>query len=131
MALCPSTDLTRNNLDIEKIAHRDPLLKPKRIKGTAKAWYGDWDPADRGVLPINGDISLLVKQGVRVHGLTGGCDIVSPDGIIFRDRCAEHGVEGEWVHWEKHMHCFILTLPYGIFEAKEATRWMIEVLRKE
>jgi acetyl esterase/lipase len=131
MVLCPSTDLTRNNPDIEKIAPSDPLLTPKIIKGTAKAWHADWDPADRRVSPINGDISLLAKQGVRVHGITGGCDILSPDGIIFRERCAEVGVVGEWVHWEKQMHCFILTLPYGLFEAKEATQWMIEVLRKE
>jgi acetyl esterase/lipase len=131
MAICPSTDLTRNNPDIQKIAPRDPLLTPRVINGTAKAWCGDWDAADRRVSPINADISLLAKQGVKVHGITGGCDILSPDGIIFRDRCAELGVEGEWVHWEKQMHCFVLTLPYGLFEAKEATQWMIEVLRKE
>jgi acetyl esterase/lipase len=131
MAICPSTDLTRNNPDIQKIAHRDPLLTPQIIKGTAKAWHADWDPADRRVSPINADISLLAKQGIKVHGITGGCDILSPDGIVFRERCAEVGVEGEWVHWEKQMHCFILTLPYGLFEAKEATQWMIEVLRNE
>ncbi|KAF1830801.1 alpha/beta-hydrolase [Decorospora gaudefroyi] len=131
MAISPSTDLTRNNPDIEKMAHKDPLLTPKIISGTAKAWHADWDPADRRVSPINGDISLLAKQGVKVHGMTGGCDILSPDGILFRDRCAEHGVEGEWVHWEKQMHCFILTLPYRLVEAKAAMQWMIEVLKKE
>ncbi|KAF1941160.1 alpha/beta-hydrolase [Clathrospora elynae] len=130
MAICPSTDLTRNNADILKIAPRDPLLTPDIIKGTAKAWHADWNPADRRVSPINNDISLLAERGIKVHGITAGCDVLSPDGIIFRDRCAEEGVEGEWVHWEQQMHCFILTMPYGLKEAKEATQWMVEVLRR-
>lgn len=131
MAICPSTDLTRNNPDIHKIAPKDPLLTPDLIKGTAKAWYADWDPADRRVSPINNDLSLFKRRGIRVHGMTAGCDVLSPDGIIFRDRCAKEGVQGEWVHWEKQMHCFVLTQPYGLSEAKEATQWMVDVLKKE
>ncbi|KAL6706317.1 hypothetical protein ACN47E_005607 [Coniothyrium glycines] len=131
MAICPSTDLTRSNPQIQKIAPRDPLLTPDVIKGTAKAWHGDWDPADRRVSPINNDISLFRKRGIKVHGITAGCDVLSPDGIIFRDRCAKEGVEGEWVHWENQMHCFLLTEPYGLSEAKEGVKWVVDVLSKE
>ncbi|CAE7186831.1 hypothetical protein CFE70_006512 [Pyrenophora teres f. teres 0-1] len=131
MNVCPSTDLTRTNTDIDKVAPRDPLLTPKIIRATAKAWKGDWDPSDRRISPINGDISLLAKKGIKVHGITAGCDILSPDGIIFRTKCAEAGVEGQWVHWEKQMHCFILTMPYGLFEAKDAVKWMVDVLKNE
>lgn len=131
MAICPSTDLTRNNPDIRKIAPKDPLLTPDIIKGTARAWHAEWDPADRRVSPINNDISLLAKRGIKVHGLTGGYDVLSPDGLIFRDRCAEEGVEGEWIHWERQMHCFILTMPYGLKEAKDGVQWIIDVLRNE
>ena len=131
MVVCPSTDLTRDNPDIQKIAPKDPLLTPDIIKRTAKAWYADWDPADRRVSPINNDISLLARKGVNVHGITAGCDVLSPDGILFRDRCAREGVKGEWVHWEKQMHCFVLTMQYGLPEAVEAVQWMIDVMKKE
>jgi acetyl esterase/lipase len=131
MNICPSTDLTRANPDIDKIAPRDPFLTPKVIRETAKAWQGDWDPADRRLSPINADVSLLAKKGIKVHGITAGCDVLSPDGVIFRNMCAEAGVNGEWVHWEKQMHCFVLTMPYGLVEAKIATQWIIDVLGKE
>ncbi|KAJ4377350.1 hypothetical protein N0V83_000175 [Neocucurbitaria cava] len=131
LAVCPSTDLTRDNPDIQKIAPKDPLLTPDIINKTAKAWHDDWDAADRRVSPINNDISLLAKRGIKVHGITAGCDVLSPDGIVFRGRCAEVGVEGEWVHWEKQMHCFILTMQYGLPEAKEAVQWMVDILKKE
>jgi acetyl esterase/lipase len=131
MAVCASTDLTRNNPDIKKIAPKDPLLTPKAIKDTAKAWQGDWDLTDRRISPVNADVSLLAKRNIKVHGITAGCDILSPDGIILRGKCAQAGVKGEWVHWEKQMHCFVLTVPYGLPEAKHAVQWIIDVLEKE
>jgi acetyl esterase/lipase len=131
MAICPSTDLTRKNPDIQKLAKYDPLLTPDVINQTAKAWHADWDPADRRVSPINADISLLAKNGIKVHGITAGCDVLAPDGVIFRNRCSEFGVQGEWLHWEKQMHCFLLTLPYGLREAEEGVQWVIDVLKNE
>lgn len=131
MAVCPSTDMTRKNPDIDKIAPRDPLLTPEIIKETAKMWHADWDPTDRRVSPINNDISLLAKKGIKVHGITAGCDVLSPDGILFRDRCAKEGVKGEWVHWDNQMHCFVLTMAYGLKEANDVVQWMIDVLKKE
>jgi acetyl esterase/lipase len=130
MAISPSTDLTRNNPDIDKIAHHDPLLTPAVIKQTAKAWHGDWDPADRKVSPINADVSLLAKRGIKVHGITSGCDVLAPDGVLFRNKLSEYNVQGEWLHWEKQMHCFVLTLPYGLREAREGVEWIINLLKK-
>tara|TARA_R110002003_G_scaffold145_11_gene13444 strand:+ start:30072 stop:31097 length:1026 start_codon:yes stop_codon:yes gene_type:complete len=131
MVISPSTDLTRNNPDIDKIAKHDPLLTPAVIKQTAKAWCADWDPADRRVSPINAEIPLLARRGIKVHGITAGSDVLAPDGVIFRNRCSEYNVEGEWLHWEKQMHCFVLTLPYGLREANEGVQWVIDVLKKE
>jgi acetyl esterase/lipase len=131
MAICPSTDLTRDNPDIKKVAPFDPLLTPEVINQTAKAWCGDWDSADRRVSPINADISLLAKQGIKVHGVTAGYDVLAPDGIVFRNKCSEYNVQGEWLHWEKQMHGFVLTLPYGLREAKESFQWVVDVLKKE
>ncbi|OAG04688.1 alpha/beta-hydrolase [Paraphaeosphaeria sporulosa] len=130
-AICPSTDLTRNNPDIEKTAKHDPFLTPKFIKSTAKAWCGDMDPTDRRVSPINADISLLKKYGIHVHGITAGHDILSPDGILLRKKLEQNRVTGQWLHWEKQMHCFVLTYPYGLREAKEAMDWVGNVLKDE
>ncbi|KAL1597014.1 hypothetical protein SLS60_008596 [Paraconiothyrium brasiliense] len=130
-ATCPSTDLTRNNPDIKKTQKNDPMLTVKFVKSTAKAWCGDWDPTDRRVSPVNADISLLTKYGVHVHGITAGYDLLSPDGVLFRKQLEENGVTGQWLHWEKQMHCFVLTYPYGLREAKEAVDWVADVLKEE
>lgn len=131
MAICPSTDLTRSNPDIVKLAPRDPLLTPQFVKDTAKGWHGEWDPADRRVSPVNADTYLLAKAEVHVHGVTSDYDILSPDGIVFREKLAKDGVKGRWLHWKKQMHCFVLTQPYGVREAKEAVNWMVHVLEAE
>lgn len=131
LVISPSTDLTRTNPEIEKLKSVDPILTPEFIISTAKAWVGDWDPTDRRVSPINADISLLAKRGIKVHGITSGYDILRPDAIIFRDKLAEAGVKGEWLDWDKQMHCFVLTWPYGMREGREAIGWIVEVLKKE
>jgi acetyl esterase/lipase len=131
MAICPSTDMTRSNPDIEKRKGDDPILTPQFIRETAKAWKGDWEPSDQRISPINADISLLAKAGIHVHGVTGGYDILGPDGIVFRDLCAKHDVAGEWLQWEKQMHCWLLTWPYGVPEGREAVGWVVDVLKKE
>ncbi|XPT03512.1 hypothetical protein M3J09_012604 [Ascochyta lentis] len=132
MAICPSTEMTRNNPDIEKLRKYDPLLSPDIIKGTAKAWHADdVDPADRIVSPINGDFSLLARSGIKVHGVTAGYDVLSPDGVLFRNKCSEFGVKGEWLHWEKQMHCFVLTAPYRLSEGKQGLEWVIDVLKRD
>jgi acetyl esterase/lipase len=130
--ICPSTDMTRTNPDIEKKRKDDPLLSPEAIQDTAKAWIGnDVDPADRIVSPINADFSLLAESGIRVHGITAGYDVLSPDGVVFRNKLSEYGIKGDWLHWDKQMHCFVLTAPYRLREGKEALRWIIDVIKKD
>ncbi|KAF2113835.1 alpha/beta hydrolase fold-domain-containing protein [Lophiotrema nucula] len=130
MAICPSTDLTRSNPDIERLKDDDPLLTPEFIKQTAAAWKGDWDATDRRISPINADISLLAMRGISVHGVTSGHDILRPDAIMFRERLEDAGVKGEWLDWDKQMHCFVLTWPYGVPEGREGTGWIIDMMRK-
>ena len=131
MAIGPSTDLTRSNPDIENLESLDPFLTIPVIRQTAKTWYGGWDPADRRVSPINANISLLAERGIRMHGVTGGFDILTPDAVKFRDLCAEKRVSGQWLHWENQMHCFVLTWSYGFPEGKEALNWVINILKHE
>lgn len=131
MAISPSTDLTRSNPKIEELQQFDPFLTPDFIKATAKTWRGEWDATDRRVSPIFADVSLLARRGIRVHGITGGYDILAPDSIAFRDRLVKEGVAGEWLEWEKQMHCFPLTWPYGFHEGRESVGWMIDIMSKE
>lgn len=132
MTICPSTDMTRSNPDIEKLRKFDPLLSPEIIKATARAWYADdVDPADRIVTPLNADFSLLAKSGIKVHGVTAGYDVLSPDGVIFRNKCSEFGIKGEWLHWEKQMHCFVLTAPYRLSEGKQGFYWVVDVIKRD
>jgi acetyl esterase/lipase len=131
LAISPSIDLTRSNSDIEKLNDYDPLLTPDFVKSTAKAWQGDWDATDSRLSPINSDLSLLRKAGVKVHGVIGSYDILSPDAIKFRDRCAAEGVRGCWLQWDKQIHCFPLTFGYGVPEAAEAISWMVNVIKTE
>lgn len=132
MVISPSTDMTRTNPDIEKLRAFDPLLSPEIIRATATAWCApDMDPAHYTVSPINADFALLAKSGIKIHGVTAGYDVLSPDGVVFRKRLAEFGVRGEWLHWEKQMHCFVLTAPYHLREGVEAMKWVVDVLRRD
>lgn len=132
ITISPSTDLTRKNPDIEKLRKFDPLLSPEIIRSTAKAWVADdVDPSDRTVSPINADFTLLAKSGIKVHGITSGYDVLSPDGVVFRNKLSEHGVQGEWLHWAKQMHCFVLTAPYRLKEGKQGFYWIVDVIKKE
>jgi acetyl esterase/lipase len=130
IAIAPSTDLGRGNPDIQALEKHDPLLRIPFIVDTAKSWRGEWDAKDVRVSPLFADVAALARRGVKVHGVTGGYDILSPDGILFRDKCNEAGVAGEWLHWEKQMHCFFLAFPFKLRESVEAVDWIIDVLRR-
>ena len=130
MLTCPSTDLTRSNPAIKQLSAVDPILTPIFIQATAKAWAGDWDRTDRRLSPLFGDVALLAHANVTVHGVTAGYDILHPDAVLFRDKCAKVGVRGEWLHWDRQMHCFLLAWPYGVPEGREAVGWMIGVLEQ-
>ncbi|EMC93887.1 hypothetical protein BAUCODRAFT_74858 [Baudoinia panamericana UAMH 10762] len=130
MALSPSTDLTRSNPDIEAYAEHDPILTVPFIKSTAKAWRQDMDATDPRVSPLYQDVTPLARRGVRVHGLTGGYDMLTPDAIRFREKCTEAGVAGEWLHWEKQMHVFPLLCGFGLPEGKAGMEWVVDVLKR-
>lgn len=127
-AMCPSTDLRRNNPDMKAIEKHDPLLRHSFVTQTANAWRAEWDATDPRVSPLLTDVSILAKRGVRVHGMTGGYDILGPDGVLFREKCNDAGVVGEWLHWEKQMHCFPLAFAFKLSESVQAKEWVVDVL---
>ena len=130
LAISPSCDLTRSNLEIQKIKEFDPILREPFIRETARKWHGEWDAADPRVSPNIADVAPLARRGVKVHGVTGGYDMLTPDALLFRAKCQQAGVEGEWLHWDKQMHCFPLAWPYKLPESVEAKDWILDVLRR-
>lgn len=131
MAISPSTDLRRTNPAIKTVEPYDPILTITFIESTARAWAGNWDPCDPKISPLRADVSLLAMARIKVHGVTGRYDILAPDAMLFRDKCGREGVSGQWLDWDKQMHCFLLAWPYGVPEGREAVGWMVDVLRKE
>jgi acetyl esterase/lipase len=130
MAICPSADMRRNHPSLPSLEKHDPILRIDFVKSTAKAWTGTWELSDRRVSPVQADVSLLAKAGVKVDGLTAGHDLLGPDGVIFREMLDENGVEGSWLHWEKMMHCWPLASVYNVFpESKIAFQWIVDVLK--
>ncbi|KAK0663262.1 hypothetical protein DIS24_g1324 [Lasiodiplodia hormozganensis] len=137
LIICPSVDARRVNGDIEALQDKDPILIAEQSKQQAEDWAGDWSLDDERISPaINHDaednlVRLLSEKKVKVHGVTAGYDILSPDAILLRERLEKGGVWGKWLHWDKQMHCFPLAWFYGIPESKEGLHWIIDVLKDE
>jgi acetyl esterase/lipase len=134
-AISPSVELTRENPDIKKVERYDPILSHEAIVNSANAWAGDWDTRDPRLSPLYADLSVLVKAGIRVHGVTAGWDVLSPDAVKFRDACGEAGVKGQWLEWDKQMHCFPLNpfagTNFALRETAESKDWILRVLRED
>lgn len=132
LAICPSTDLMRDNPILSTIEKKDPILKVNFVKKTAKGWAGDWDRQDPRISPLHSEhLDVFAKAGVKVDGCTAGSDVLGPDGVLFRTKLAKNGVQGEWLQWDRMMHCWPLVKTYGISpEAKEAFLWIADVLRR-
>ena len=154
--LCRDTECP----SLKAVEKKDPLLSIAFITSTADYWVGKkrgkgrrlrakafaekageqrppselpepWEKTDPRVSPLRADIGALARAGVRVHGTTGGYDLLSGDARKFRDRCNEEGVAGKWLEWDRQMHCWHLSWTVGLPEAKEALDWIVEVLREE
>jgi acetyl esterase/lipase len=134
LVISPSTDLRRCNPEIPILERKDPLLRHKFVKATSEVWRGDWAADDTRLSPLLLPLQVLKalgERGVQVHGVTGGYDILSPDALLFRDRLAEAGVGGSWLHWEKQMHVYPVMWRYGLWESRKAKDWMVEVINKK
>jgi len=130
MAICPTADLREDNPEMEEIQKHDPVLTKPSSADYANKWRGEWSAEDPRVNPMTADVTLFAKRAVKVHGVVGGYDILSPDGKLFRDKCAAAGVSGEWLEWDKQMHCFPMAWGYGIPESVAGKDWMVDVLRR-
>lgn len=129
MALSPSTDLRRCNPEIKETAKHDPLLTVPFIVSTAECWRAEWDAFDPRISPMAADLGVLARRDIAVHGAFGTYDVLYPDALAFRNKCAEVGIKGRWLEWEQQMHVWMLTARYGFKDAKQGLDWVAEVLR--
>ncbi len=69
-------------------------------------WRGNWLVSDPRLSPILADLELLTRANIKVDGVIAGHDVLGPGAILFRKKFQECGVNGDWLEWEKQMHCF-------------------------
>ncbi|EPE31176.1 alpha/beta-Hydrolase [Glarea lozoyensis ATCC 20868] len=128
--ISPPTDFRNENPAIDEVARQDPLLSRKTIDDAANAWRGDWPAAEPQVSPIFADLSLFRSAHIKVDGVVAGYDVLGPDATVFRKRLAEVGVRGDWLEWDKQVHCFPLMWSYHIKEGKAGKDWCLDVLQR-
>jgi acetyl esterase/lipase len=125
LAISPATDLRNVNAGIGEADKKDPVLSvglttdvgeymvsflslamsrallivlPPTI---GQKWAGSWGVGHQEVSPnLSPNISALKAAGVKVHGVVGTADVLAPDALVFKDLCAKHGVQGEWLVWK-------------------------------
>lgn len=130
MAICPSVDFRDPTTEMREVEKHDPLLRIASSKDYCRKWRAQWSPEDPRVTPLNADVSLLARRGVEVHGVVASYDILSPDAKRFREQCTQVGVKGEWLDWDKQMHCFPLAWKYHLPESVQGKEWIIDILRR-
>lgn len=131
LVISPAVDLRPMEAggEMQALARRDPVLTVDSHNGEAAAWAQDGvDRADACLSPVVADVGVLA--GVRLVGVTGGRDILTPAALGFRDACSRGAVAGAWLHWEGQMHCFPLAYMYGLPEAVGAKDWVVEQIRR-
>lgn len=129
IAMSPATDLRNENPDIDVVDPHDPILSRKLIEEVAHGWKGELLLSDPRISPILADLTLFRKAGIKVDGVTAGNDVLTPDAILFRKKLDECGVEGDWLEWEKQMHCFPLLSAFHVREGTAGKDWIVDVLR--
>lgn len=131
MLISPVVDLRFCNPAIPEMERKDPVLRRWVEVKTGKQWAGSWDLSNALLSPLFADLDVLANKEVKVHGVTGGYDILTPDTLLFREKCTEVGIEGKWLHWEKQMHCFPLAFAYGLPESVRGKEWVVDILSEE
>lgn len=148
MAICPATDLRHSEPQIYAVAKKDPVLTIDLINSTARTWYHSnskpeaahlgtptaggplTSPEDPAISPLLASLEPLATKRVKIHGVTGSYDILAPEAVSFREKCREAGVTGEWLDWDKQMHCFPLAFSYHLRESVQAMSWIVDVLER-
>lgn len=126
----PTLDLSKANPEMREVEKLDPVQTIESSKQGADEWRGDLDGKDARISPLYADLGVLASRGVDVHCVSGTYDILHPDVKQMRGKLEEAGVRGEWLVWDKQMHCFPLAWTYGLSEAREGKDWILDLLRR-
>lgn len=132
LAISPAVDLQQMRKEgvYAETDRNDPVLTVGSHNEEVALWAGESDAAQSWISPINGDLAPLVKGNVRLIAVTGGYDVLTPDALRFKAKCEAAGVTGDWLHWEKQMHCFPLAFIYGLPESVQSKDWIVDRLRE-
>ena len=130
LLISPAIDLRKNNPDMIAVEKNDPIMTLAHTRSVSAHWVDQTMTAESPALsPILADLTTIRTLGIKVHGVVGTYDILSPDAIAFRRRLEDLGIAGEWLEWDKQMHCFPLAAIYPLPEAKKGMQWILDVLR--
>jgi acetyl esterase/lipase len=129
LVISPPIDLRHENPEIDLIMHKDPIFSRKMMKAMSAAWGGDRSLSDPQLSPIFADLSVLRHADIKVDGVVGEYDVFAPDAKLFRKKLAEFGVHGEWLEWDKQMHCFPLMFSFHMYEGVISKDWILDVLK--
>ncbi|KAL9054110.1 MAG: hypothetical protein Q9162_004367 [Coniocarpon cinnabarinum] len=129
--ISPAVDLRNTNPEILKAEKLDPIMSKRYIDSTGSAWVGnDEDKGRPEYSPLLRDMSILAKRNVVVNGIIGTADVLAPDAQLLMQKCVAQGVAGNWLEWDKQMHCFPLAFSYKVLrEANEAVDWAMDRLK--
>lgn len=130
VVVSPTLDLAKANPEMREVEKLDPVQTIESSKEGADEWRGDLDGQDARISPLYADLGILATRGVDVHCVSGTYDILHPDVKAMKGKLEESGVKGEWLVWEKQMHCFPLAWKYGLPEAKQGKDWILDLLRR-
>jgi len=147
MAICATTDLRHSDPAILVAERLDPIMTAQFVNDAGRKWMTkpgkelrhdslpltagtEWTASDPRISPCHAQLEILAEKDVQVHGVTATYDVLSPEAISFRGMLSRAGVEGEWLEWDKQMHCFPMAFGVGMSECTESLEWICDVLRR-
>lgn len=153
MAICATTDLRHELEEIRAVDRLDPMMNLELVQSAARTWcpaaFGDeggkppatgeiggatyrldWSFSDPRVSPVQGDVGVLARHGVRLYGITATHDVLGPEADAYMHECKKKGVQGEWLVWKGQMHCFPLAWRFHLRESREAVDWITDMCKR-
>ena len=121
--LSPWLDITLENVDINMIDSKDPILGISGLKRAGKAYAGDTNPNNYLLSPINGAVDRLGKISVFI----GTKDILEADTRKFKRLTAEKGVNINYYEYTDMVHVWML---FNLPESKQAIDQIISLVVK-
>jgi acetyl esterase/lipase len=130
LMISPALDLRCSNEEMKNKESHDALLSNKHVQKCANMWSKDWSADAPEVSPLLADVAPLVRKNIFVHCIVGLWDVNAPDTVLYREKCQDAGIKGEWLEWDKQMHAFVLAWSHGPRECREGLEWCIDVLKR-